>query len=114
MVREYRGVIVLDRAVSISDVLRATSCAMPQRTAIVDEAGSLSYLELDADVDRFSCALHDNGVRAGDRVAYLLWNQRELLISYFAIARLGALTVSLNFRLTPDELSYQLAAADCK
>ena len=105
---------MLDRAISISDILRTTSRAMPQRTAIVDEAGSLSYFEFDADVDRFSRALGKNGVGAGDRVAYLLWNQRELLISYFAIARIGALTVSLNFRLTPEELSYQLTAAECK
>jgi len=105
---------VLDRAISVSDILRTTARGMPQRTAIVDEAGSLSYFEFDADVDRFARALGKIGIRAGDRVAYLLWNQRELLISYFAIARIGALTVSLNFRLTPEELSYQLAAADCK
>ncbi|UPJ52661.1 AMP-binding protein [Bradyrhizobium sp. 200] len=105
---------MLDRAISVSDILRTTSRGMPQRTAIVDEAGSLSYFEFDVDVDRFASALSKIGVRAGDRVAYLLWNQRELLISYFAIARVGALTVSLNFRLTPEELSYQLAAADCK
>ncbi|MBR0954915.1 class I adenylate-forming enzyme family protein [Bradyrhizobium canariense] len=105
---------MLDRAISVSDILRATSRAMPQRKAIVDEAGSLSYLELDADVDRFSRALCRLGIGEGDRVAYLLWNQRELLISYFAIVRIGALTVSLNFRLTPEELAYQFAEADCK
>ena len=105
---------MLDRGISVSDILRTTSRAVPQRAAIVDEVGSLSYFEFDADVDRFARALRANGIGAGDRVAYLLWNQRELLISYFAIARLGALTVSLNFRLTPEELSYQLAAAECK
>src|SRR3954468_2809465 len=105
---------VLYRAIPIPTCIRTTSRAMPQRTAIVDEAGSLSYFEFDADVDRFARALGKNGIGPGDRVAYLLWNQRELLISYFAIARIGALTVSLNFRLTPEELSYQLTAADCK
>jgi len=87
---------------------------MPRKTAIVDEIGALTYLELDEAVDRFSRALHSKGIAAGDRVAYLLWNQRELFIAYFAIARLGALTVSLNFRLTAEELSYQLGAAGCK
>lgn len=105
---------MLDRAISVSDILRTTARAMPQRTAIVDEAGSLSYSEFDTTVDRLAAGLRRNGITAGDRVAYLLWNQREILISYFAIARLGALTVSLNFRLTPEELSYQLGTAECK
>jgi fatty-acyl-CoA synthase len=87
---------------------------MPRRDAIVDEAGALTYLELDDAVDRFSRALRSRGITAGDKVAYLLWNQRELFIAYFAIARLGALTVSLNFRLTAEELSYQLVTAGCK
>jgi fatty-acyl-CoA synthase len=106
--------MVLDRSISTSDVLQATARAMPQRTAIVDEAGSLTYHEFDATVDRLAAGLQRLGVAAGDRVAYLLWNQRELLLSYFSIARLGALTVSLNFRLTAEELAYQLAAAKCK
>ena len=105
---------MFDRAISVSDILRTTSRAMPRRTAIVDEAGSLTYFELDEAVDRFARGLRSRGIVAGDRVAYLLWNQRELFIAYFAIARLGALTVSLNFRLTPEELSYQLVTAGCK
>ncbi|MBR1130844.1 class I adenylate-forming enzyme family protein [Bradyrhizobium iriomotense] len=106
--------MVLDRAISVSDVLRATACATPQRDAVVDEAGSLSYRQFDETVDRLAAGLQRLGVGAGDRVAYLLWNQRELLLSYFSIARLGALTVSLNFRLTAEELAYQLTAAKCK
>jgi fatty-acyl-CoA synthase len=46
--------MVLDRSISTSDVLQATARAMPQRTAIVDEAGSLTYLEFDATVDRLA------------------------------------------------------------
>lgn len=105
---------MLDRAISVSDVLRATACATPQRDAVVDEAGSLTYREFDTTVDRLAAGLQRLGVGAGDRVAYLLWNQRELLLSYFSIARLGALTVSLNFRLTAEELAYQITAAKCK
>jgi fatty-acyl-CoA synthase len=105
---------MLDRAISVSDILLTTSRAMPRRAAIVDEIGSLTYLEFDEVVDRFSRGLHSRGIVAGDKVAYLLWNQRELFIAYFAIARLGALTVSLNFRLTAEELSYQLVTAGCK
>ncbi|MGL3107019.1 AMP-binding protein [Bradyrhizobium sp. BR 1432] len=106
--------MVLDRAISVSDILRATACATPQKDAVVDEAGSLTYREFDETVDRLAAGLQRLGVGSGDRVAYLLWNQRELLLSYFSIARLGALTVSLNFRLTAEELAYQLSAAQCK
>ncbi|WP_426440611.1 class I adenylate-forming enzyme family protein [Bradyrhizobium genosp. P] len=108
-----QGEGMLDRNRSISDVLRSTASAMPDQVAIVDEGGTMSYAEFDLAADRLATALSRSGIRAGDRVAYLFWNQRELLISYFAIVRLGATVVSLNCRQAAQELSYQLAAAEC-
>ncbi|WP_051334790.1 class I adenylate-forming enzyme family protein [Bradyrhizobium sp. Ai1a-2] len=105
---------MLNRAISVSDVLRITSRATPKSIAIFDEQGSLSYSEFDKIVDRLATRLWSLGVAKGDKVAYLLWNQRELLQSYFAIGRIAALTVPLNFRLSVEEMSYQLATAQCK
>jgi O-succinylbenzoate-CoA ligase len=48
------------------------------------------------------------GVKQGDRVALLLMNGPEFLENFFAIAKLGAVCVPLNWRLVADELQFIL------
>ncbi|SON59222.1 Long-chain-fatty-acid--CoA ligase [Mycobacterium simulans] len=55
---------------------------------------------------RLAGALSELGVREGDRVATLLWNQSEHLELYFAVPAMGAVIHTLNPRLFPDELGY--------
>ena len=55
---------------------------------------------------RLAGALAELGVREGDPVATLLWNQSEHLELYFAIPAMGAVIHTLNPRLFPDELAY--------
>jgi acyl-CoA synthetase (AMP-forming)/AMP-acid ligase II len=46
------------------------------------------------------------GIKPGDRIATLMWNQHEHLEAYFGIPATGAVLHTLNLRLHPDELSY--------
>ncbi len=94
---------------SIGAVLRAVAEARPDRTAIVDGDLTLSYREFDARVDRLAHFLLRAGIGKGDRVAYIFWSQWEIMVSYHAITRIGAVVVSLNFRLTPAEIAQQVA-----
>lgn len=55
---------------------------------------------------RLAGALAALGVRGGDRVATLLWNQSEHLELYFAVPAMGAVIHTLNPRLFPDELAF--------
>jgi fatty-acyl-CoA synthase len=61
---------------------------------------------------RLATALRDLGVRKGDRVATLLWNQPEHLELYFAVPLMGAVLHTLNPRLGRDELGFIVADAD--
>ena len=56
----------------------------------------------------YANALLELGVRPGDRVAILMYNSNEYWLAYFAITRVGAIAVRLNFRLGPVELQYAL------
>lgn len=47
-------------------------------------------------------------VKKGDRVALLMMNSHEFISAFFAIAKLGAVVVPLNWRLVPDELEFIL------
>jgi len=102
---------MFDASATISDLLRATARAYANKAAIVDEQGTLTYREFDDQVDALATFLHRAGIRPGEPVAYLFWNQRELLLSYHAITRLGAVVVSLNYRLSATELAHQLNAS---
>jgi len=63
---------------------------------------------------RLASALKGLGVKPGDRVATLLWNQPEHLEVYFAVPLMGAVIHTLNPRLHPDELSFIVSDAEDK
>jgi acyl-CoA synthetase (AMP-forming)/AMP-acid ligase II len=55
---------------------------------------------------RLANSLTGLGLRRGDRVATLLWNQSEHMEAYFGIPSAGAVLHTLNLRLHPDEIAY--------
>ncbi|MCB9689690.1 MAG: long-chain fatty acid--CoA ligase [Alphaproteobacteria bacterium] len=57
---------------------------------------------------RWAAWLRRRGVRAGDRVAVLSHNRADTLLLLFACAELGAILFPMNWRLSPEELSWQL------
>ncbi len=55
---------------------------------------------------RLANALCGLGLRRGDRVATLLWNQTEHMEAYFGVPVAGGVLHTLNLRLHPDEITY--------
>ena len=81
--------------------------------ALSFEGAQLRYGELFDRCERLAAQLwHDWGVRAGDRVAWLGANHPGQLVMLFALARIGAILLPLNFRLAPGE--WDALVADCK
>jgi fatty-acyl-CoA synthase len=76
------------------------------RKALTFEGTTWTYAEIQQRVDRLAAALRAAGVCRGDRVGFLGLNQPAFLETLFAAARLAAVCVPLNFRLTGRELSY--------
>jgi fatty-acyl-CoA synthase len=52
------------------------------------------------------------GIKEGDRVGTLMWNQSEHLEAYYAMPAMGAVVHTLNPRLHPDELAFIAADAE--
>jgi crotonobetaine/carnitine-CoA ligase len=63
---------------------------------------------MDAKVDEVAAGLHALGVRRGHRVATISTSRPEAVLTFFAVARLGAILVSLNPFLKGSFLAYQL------
>jgi len=72
----------------------------------------VSYRELNAAANRFAHTLAALGVAHGDRVATLAENRVEYPAIYFAVAKLGAIHVPLNFRWRAGEVRYALAQSE--
>jgi fatty-acyl-CoA synthase len=68
----------------------------PNRAALIDEEGELSYRELDEAVHAVANGLIEKGVRGGDGVAILARNHRWFLIANYGAARAGARIILLN------------------
>src|SRR5262245_16791821 len=64
-----------------------------------------TYAEFGRRCERLATALTAEGIRAGDRVAYLSFNNHQLLEGYFGVIQAGAIVTPLNVRLTPAELT---------
>nr|BBD17745.1 AMP-ligase [Streptomyces sp.] len=77
----------------------------PGRTALVDERRSVTWAEFRDRTVRLAHGLAGRGIRPGDRVAVLSLDRVEVMETYFALARLGALFVPLNHSLTPAEVT---------
>ena len=61
---------------------------------------------------RLATALSRLGIKEGDRVGTLMWNQPEHLETYYAVPSMGAVVHTLNPRLHPDELGFIAADAE--
>lgn len=96
----------------------------PTRPALTDDApldalgrptaadAAWSYAELQRRVERLADHLAAGGVARGDRVAYLGMNDPWLVVAMYATARLGAIFLPLNFRLTGHEHAFIIGDAD--
>ncbi|MEV6768550.1 acyl-CoA synthetase [Nocardia sp. NPDC051030] len=102
------AVVAGARRQALGDVLRRSAARLPDKTALVWRERRESFAELDAAVNRVAHSLADRGVAQGDRVAIYSHNCREFVLLYFALARLGAISVPINFMLTADEVAYIL------
>nr|WP_281365531.1 AMP-binding protein [Nocardioides panzhihuensis] len=86
----------------------------PDRPFVVNDDQVLTYAQTAARSVRLAAGLHAAGVRSGDHVAVILANFAETILLKFAVARLGAVSVSINFLLRGDDLRYVLRQSHSK
>lgn len=91
------------------DWLKRWNLYSPQNIAIKDgDTGKeVTYSELFKSANRAAIVLAEKyGITAGDRVAVLAMNELEYVFTFFALQRLGAILVPVNFRLTAREVNH--------
>ncbi len=96
------------------DLIRRGAETHPERAALYFHGDSISYGDLDARVNALARGLAQRGIGPSDRVAVLLPNCPEFVITYYAAAAVGAVCVPANPQLKPPELAYIWGDAGAK
>jgi acyl-CoA synthetase (AMP-forming)/AMP-acid ligase II len=95
-----------------TEFLSISTAICPDKEAIVFEGKRYTFTQLSERVNRLGSALQKLGVKKGDRVAMLQVNTNQCVETYFAVSRIGAIYVPLNFRAKGNELTYMLNSSE--
>jgi len=100
------------RDITLGDLLREQAQRFGDRPAIIFDEPTISmrwtYAELDREVDTLARALIAIGISAGDHVAVMSSNRPEWVLLEYALARIGAVLVTVNPAFKAEELRYLL------
>jgi fatty-acyl-CoA synthase len=93
---------------TLGDLLRRTRMRCPRKLAIRCGTTDWTYAEFDDVCNRLAGGFAAHGVEIGDRVAVIARNSHAFAALRFALARLGAVLVPINFMLSAEEARYIL------
>ena len=96
---------------TLADILPHAARTHADRIALIVDDRELSFRDLDAMSSRVASGLAAIGISPGDRVSLFGPNSWEWLISYYGIAKTGAVVNPLSSMLTPDEVRYSVIDA---
>lgn len=94
---------------SLPSMLRETIANYGDRKAVHFHGKEITYQRLGELADTFTAALQEAGVKKGDRVAIMLPNCPQYVISYYGILQAGGIVTQLNPMLVGKELEYILS-----
>mgnify|MGYP000672289545 CR=1 FL=1 len=110
---------MLERAVNYEPLtplsfLRRSTFVFPDKIAVIYRDKRYTYSEFNARVNRLASALQRAGIRKGDKVAFMCPNTPPMLEAHYGVALAGAVLVSINIRLSSQEIAYIVNHSDTK
>jgi len=94
--------------VGLYEILESTAKNSPKKTAVICGNQRYNYKRFKERVDRLSSSLKALDIQKNDRIAIIHRNCHRYLETYYAAAKMGAVLVSLNFRLSAEDFLYIL------
>jgi fatty-acyl-CoA synthase len=97
---------------TLDQVLDTVAAAHPDRPLVITDDRTYSYADMVAWSTRLARGLVAAGVQPGDHVAMVLANYPEFVAMKYAVARVGAVSVPVNYLFRRDELGFVLGQSD--
>jgi acyl-CoA synthetase (AMP-forming)/AMP-acid ligase II len=99
---------------NLADLFENAVDHFPDRECLVAEGKHRTFKELDERANRLAHHLADSGIGAGDHVGIYAYNCVEWVETLWAVFKLRAVWVNINYRYVEDELAYIFDNADLK
>lgn len=99
---------------SLQQLLKNTAEKYPNKIAIHFNGKELSYKELYESALKFAGYLQKIGIQKGDRVAIMLPNTPQSVISFYGVMMAGGIVVQTNPMYTERELAFQMKDSGAK
>jgi 3-oxocholest-4-en-26-oate---CoA ligase len=97
---------------NLADLFESAVDAFGEREYLVAEGQRRTYAEMDARANRLAHHLAANGVGPGDHVGIYALNCVEWVETAWAVFKLRAVWININYRYVEDELAYLFSNAD--
>ena len=91
---------------NLAQTLTQSAANWPDKTALVFEGRRWTYAQWNRTVNQAAHAFRAAGIGKGDRVAFLTYNLPEQVTGFYALMKIGAVPVPINYRLAANEVKY--------
>lgn len=92
----------------IKQLLHTPLAVCPEREIVYRDQLRYDYWMLRHRIGQLASGLQSLGVEQGDTVAVMDWDSHRYLESYFAVPMMGAVLMTVNVRLSPEQIVYTL------
>ncbi len=97
---------------NLADLFEHAVDVFPERECLVVEGARRSYTEMEQRANRLAHFLQAQGVQPGEHVGIYAYNSVEWVESLWAIFKIRAVWININFRYVEDELRYLFGNSD--
>ncbi|SDD92967.1 fatty-acyl-CoA synthase [Cupriavidus sp. YR651] len=98
----------------IKQLLHTPLAVNPEQEVVYREQVRHCYWTMRHRIGQLASGLHSLGAEPGDTVAMMDWDSHRYLESYFGIPMMGAILMTVNVRLSPEQIAYTLNHARVK
>lgn len=99
---------------NLANLFEAAVDAFPEREYLVADGERRTYAQMEARANQLAHYLAEQGIGPGDHVGIYAYNSVEWVETAWAVFKLRAIWININYRYVRDELRYLLANADLK
>ena len=96
------------------DLLRRNAEVMGREPGLTFGAARFTWRAVNARANRLANELQRLGIKRGDRVALYARNSHQWVEALFGLAKIGAVSVTVNYRLTAAEVEYIVTNAGAR
>lgn len=98
----------------IKQLLTTPLAVNPDQEIVYRDQSRYSYRQFRQRIGQLASSLYGAGIEPGDTVAVMDWDSHRYLEAYFAVPMMGAVLMTTNVRLSPDQIIYTLNHSGAK